>query len=70
MKLADLRCADCDSDDLIAFWPGKEDVQLEMFRLIPGRPVRGWCEQCWIKRFGPTPRLPPRNSRKVSAEQR
>lgn len=58
---------DCGGDDIIAVWPGKEDVQLEMFRLIPGRPARGWCEACWLQRYGPKPRLPKRRNIPTSA---
>lgn len=66
MRLDNLCCADCGEAEIISVWPGKEDVQMELFRLIPGRPVRGWCEACWLKRFGPKPALPRRGSRAVS----
>lgn len=69
MILSDVRCFDCNDPDVVAIWPGKEDIQYEMFRLIPGRPVRAWCEKCWLIRYGQQPRLPRRQRGKVAAEQ-
>jgi len=62
MRIIGLHCTDCQHDDVIAIWPGKEVAQCDIFRPLPNRPVKAWCELCWIKRFGPKPRLPRRGS--------
>lgn len=64
MRLDELRCSDCGSDQIISIWPGKEGNQGDLFRLTPYRMVRCWCEMCWVKRFGPKP-PPPRRGGKA-----
>lgn len=72
MKLLNLRCGDCGSDDLIAIWPGRARAQLDMLETIPDRPIKCWCQLCWEHRFSQRrqPRLPRRGRRKITAEQR
>lgn len=64
MRVTGLRCTRCKSTDVLAIWPGNDrgDVGLLPFPLLPGRPVKAWCEKCWLERFGTDARLPRRGS--------
>lgn len=61
-----MTCADCGSEEVMAFWPGHEGVSTDLFRLTPGRPMQGWCAKCWAKRYAPDP-APPRSGGKSKA---
>lgn len=58
MRLNELRCTECGNDEVIAVWPGQQGVQGDLFTVLRDRPVKIWCELCWLKRFGPKPRQP------------
>lgn len=67
VTLTDLRCSDCGDGKIISIWPGGEGLQGELFQLTPWRIVRCWCEACWVKRYGPKPKLPRRGSQPKAA---
>lgn len=60
MKVADYRCSECGSDDVLAITPGwePEEAQLSLFRIVTRRPVapQCWCLPCWEKHW---PKKPP-----------
>ena len=48
--LARLRCAGCNSADLISVEPGEEKEERSLFLLRASRPDRGWCIVCATRR--------------------
>lgn len=47
ITLADLRCDECGSKDIVAFAPGDDEVR-DLFLLKRGEPVRCKCMECWV----------------------
>jgi hypothetical protein len=52
VKLPGLSCADCGAPELLSVAPGSGEVRL--FNVMLRRPVlvEGWCEACWVRRWG------------------
>lgn len=48
-RMCALRC-ECGSDDLVAVAPGAEAIG-ELFTVVRGVPVRGFCATCWARLF-------------------
>lgn len=51
MQVADLRCDDCGSDDLVTIAPGEDETR-DLFLLVQPMPTRAWCLACWRKKAG------------------
>lgn len=66
MRVTGLACTRCKTNNVLAIWPGTdpERSQLPLFTVLPGRPVKAWCERCWLERFGADARLPQRGSQR------
>ena len=53
MRLKDLKCSFCDSDELFAVAPGMEPVKaLDLFKTDPGSPIQVYCHTCWWRKWG------------------
>lgn len=60
MRLAGLACA-CGECELYAVAPGQTiEPQGNLFFLVKARDDEGWCEACWVKRYGVDSRPPLR----------
>ena len=55
MKIGNLRCSDCGSDEVFSLRPGDAGAQTELFALTPSYPPKAWCYDCWARRFLPRP---------------
>jgi hypothetical protein len=49
--VADLRCAGCGSEEVVAVEPGAESDRVAGIVVRRGRPVRAWCAKCWQRRW-------------------
>ena len=45
--IADLRCSECGSEDIVAIAPGQDEDRSDLFLLQREVPVRCRCMECW-----------------------
>lgn len=67
MIINGLRCSKCGDPELIAVWPCDTADQFDLFVMTPQRPLKCWCEACWIKDFAQVAPLQRRGKAKAEA---
>ena len=55
IKLADLRCCDCGSAEIMSVSPGAEPLSAVGIAYEKGEPCKAWCSRCWWKMHGADP---------------